>query len=79
MKYLVLFVILFVVVWWLRKHRSRKNSPTQKKSTDANTMLACTHCGLHVPEAEAVFGKQLAHGDPAVYCSQQHLQNHEGN
>jgi len=41
-------------------------------------MLPCTHCGLHVPETEAVFGKLLANGNPAPYCSSQHLQQHEG-
>jgi hypothetical protein len=31
-----------------------------------------------IEEKEAVFGKLSANGEPAPYCTQQHLQEHEG-
>lgn len=77
MKYLVLLAIVFVVFWWFRHFRSGPNSPNHKKNKSTNTMLACYHCGLHVPQSEVVFGKRLTNGSPTPYCSQQHLQHHE--
>lgn len=77
MKYLIWVAIIFAVLWWIRQQRSGPNAPSYKKSKNANVMLPCAHCGLHVPETEAVFGKLLATGEPAPYCSPQHLQQHE--
>lgn len=77
MKYLIWVAIIFAVLWWIRQQRSGSNAPSYKKSKNANVMLPCAHCGLHVPETEAVFGILLATGEPAPYCSPQHLQQHE--
>ena len=77
MKYVIWVAIIFAVLWWIRQQRSGANSPS-KKSKGSNVMLPCAHCGLHIPESEAVLGKLTAHGDPAHYCSPQHLQQHEG-
>jgi uncharacterized protein len=78
MKYLIWVAVIFAVLWWIRQQRSGKRSPSFKKSKDSNVMLPCAHCGLHIPEKEAVFGKLSASGEPAPYCTQQHLQEHEG-
>ncbi len=37
-----------------------------RKMLDAEQMVACAHCGLHVPESEGV------HGNGAFYCSDEH-------
>jgi hypothetical protein len=78
MKYVIWVAIIFVGLWWIRQQRSGSNSPLNKKNKGSHVMLPCAHCGLHVPETEAVFGKLLANGDPTPYCSPQHLQQHEG-
>jgi hypothetical protein len=78
MKYVIWVAIIFAVLWWIRQQRSGSNSPLHKKNKGSNVMLPCAQCGLHIPESEAVFGKLLANGDPAPYCSPQHLQQHEG-
>jgi len=78
MKYVIWVAIIFVGLWWIRQQRSGSNSPLNKKNKGSNVMLPCAHCGLHIPETEAVFGQRLANGNPASYCSPQHLQQHEG-
>ena len=78
MKYLIWVAIIFVGLWWIRQQRSGANAPPRTKSKNAHVMLPCAHCGVHVPETEAVFGKLLSNGNPAPYCSPQHLQQHEG-
>jgi hypothetical protein len=37
-----------------------------RKMLDAEQMVACAHCGLHVPESEGV------RGNGAFYCSDEH-------
>ena len=78
MKYVIWVAIIFAGLWWIRQQRSGANSPLNKKNKGSNVMLPCAHCGLHIPEKEAVFGKLLANGEPTPYCTQQHLQEHEG-
>jgi len=80
MKYLlVLLVVLFGI--WLWKHNrqaaqrpSDLPTPPQPKRTPVvpADMVACRHCGLHLPQHEAVAGQ---HG---LYCSAAHRSAQEG-
>jgi len=70
MKYLVLLLIVLGGIWWIRQQR-KPGSSAQKKS-GPQVMVACAHCGTHVPEDDAVRGTQ------GVYCSDSHRQSHEG-
>ncbi len=69
MKYLVLLVVLVVAIGIWRSNRA---APKERGSTPARPpalpqdMVACAHCGVHVPRADA-----LAHGD-RIYCSAEH-------
>lgn len=68
MKYLVLLGIL--VLAWVLFFKGRRKPPPVGRSNDptqAAPMLACTHCGLHLPKSEAVFD---AEGRP--YCGEAH-------
>jgi uncharacterized protein len=71
MKYLLLLLAVLAGVWWIRKQR-RPDRPSQSQPPGAQTMVACTHCGVHVPEADLVTGQRGA------YCSEAHRQRHEG-
>jgi uncharacterized protein len=71
MKYLVLLLIVLAGVWWLRQQR-RPDRPSSHTPSDPHTMVACTHCGVHVPETEVVPGQR------GTYCSEAHRQRHEG-
>lgn len=71
MKFLLMFFIVMVIAFQWRQSRKPK---VQKAKRAANppaatpSMIPCAHCGLHVPEADAVRG---AH---AYYCSAAHRQ-----
>jgi uncharacterized protein len=81
MKYLVLVAILAVVVGLMlgfkRKLPGRAEKPAQtppqqrKKSQPTEktpqAMLACAHCGLHLPQADASFDVAQR-----PYCSDAH-------
>lgn len=72
MKYLVLLMVLMVAIWWIKRHRQPQD-PVQKSMTpEPQPMVACAHCGLHLPQTEAVAtGK-------AYYCSPSHRALAEG-
>ena len=70
MKYLIILVIVLGGIWWIRQ--LRKPKPPPAKSTGPLEMVACVHCGTHVPENEATKGAKGA------YCSPAHRETHEG-
>ena len=68
-KYVILVAVVGLVIWWMRRGRASDDQPgtPQKKGRDAPgrpaspasptspmPMLACAHCGVHLPQAEAV-------------------------
>lgn len=68
---LVLLAVSFYVVKYLRTKLDQSNKQIDKDSenTNQNTkklMVKCQHCGLHIPEKEAI--KQ---GDN-IFCSLEH-------
>ena len=67
MKYLILLGLLFGVIMWFKFSRP---SASDRRSTDSadqpQNMVRCAHCGLHLPEKEAVASPQ------AIYCSAAH-------
>jgi len=81
MKYLVLLAILAVVVLWFFG-RGRGKAPPEPQApppptpqaqneaaaeADVTEILACAHCGVHLPRTEAAFDLV---GRP--YCSPEH-------
>ena len=59
MKYLILLLVLMGLAWWAFGRRDKQDRPPpSKKNTDPGggpqQMLACAHCGLHLPRDEAV-------------------------
>lgn len=83
MKYLlVLGVVLFGIWLWrhnrateARERRQRHRASTQPTRHSPPTapadMVACTHCGLHLPLTDAVPGAQ------GRYCTDAHRRAHE--
>ena len=76
MKYLVLLLIVVAGIWWIRQqrkpdHRTKGDSQNNPPS-GTQTMVPCAHCGTHVPEGDAIHGRQ------GVYCSEPHRQRQEG-
>lgn len=67
MKYLLLILLVLVVIWALKRNRTEKAAPPPQDSpTLPSNMVACNHCGIHLPQDEAVKGEK------GVYCSTDH-------
>jgi uncharacterized protein len=81
MKYLIVLLVVVAGAWLLlgRRRGGQRDglegneradprvSPAEPPAIDAVTMVACAHCGVHVPAAELQFD---AAGLP--YCSDAH-------
>ncbi len=70
MKLLVVVLALALLGWLLFGRAGRRRGRDQGASTRASPplegMVACAHCGVHLPASEAL----LAHG--RSYCSAAH-------
>jgi uncharacterized protein len=83
MKFLlVLGVVLFGVWLWKHNRKAAKLARDAAQPRPATTppapapapahMVACSHCGLHLPQHEAVNGKR------GIYCCDAHRTADEG-
>lgn len=73
MKLLLVLLALAAGVWLWRSGRPaaqplRRPGPAKASS---QAMVPCRHCGVHVPQNEAIAGAQ------GVYCSAAHRQSAE--
>lgn len=77
MKFLVLILVVLVVVMLAKAARGRLARPTDDAPParpaggtppdgEGEVMLACAHCGLHLPRSDALPGRG------GVYCSEGH-------
>ena len=78
MKYLLMIVLALGLLWWWRTFSRRsggrgpQSPPPSQPKAPPDDMVACRHCGLHLPGAEALQGRQ------GLYCSSAHRQAAEG-
>ena len=70
MKYLLVFLVIFLVAWKWRSARLTDQSAAQRKREQAASnpteMLQCAHCAVHIPAKEAAQGRR------GVYCCEAH-------
>ena len=74
MKYLLLFALIGVVLWWLKTQR-RDSTHSQEEGSQAHkaqNMVRCKHCDLHLPQSDAL------EGSLGFYCSASHRAAKEG-
>ena len=74
MRFLLVFLVVLVLAWrWRTWREARQRAVQSKKAATPETigMVACHHCGVHVPVRDAVTGA-LGH-----YCSAAHRLNQE--
>lgn len=76
MKYLLVLAVVVVAFYIWRNNRREElgaRQPPQPPRPGAPvTMVACRVCGTHLPQSEAVQGRE------GLYCSQEHRQRIEG-
>lgn len=72
MKYLlVLLVVVIAVGVWRSRRRVEDNdtAPAKSPALPTQDMVACAHCGLHLPRSDAL----ALRATPAqYYCSPEH-------
>jgi uncharacterized protein len=79
MKYLLVFTVVFVAFWIWRQNRRKDINETSRNCPSADAasnaplpMLRCAACGVHLPAADALTGRQ------GSYCSLAHRSQKEG-
>lgn len=76
MKYFIVLAVVFLVAWRWRTARSSAVAPKPASKpqppAQPTDMVACGHCGLHLPSTDALSGRQ------GHYCSTAHRQVAEG-
>lgn len=70
MKYLVLLVVLAIAIGIWRSRRAPDANTSKQPATPSpmalpQNMLACAHCGVHIPQADALMA-----GDHAYCCAE---------
>lgn len=69
MKILIFLLAVFVLLWLLRGSQRRNAPPPAARPGNTNEpqpMLACAHCGVHLPRDEALPGRG------GVFCGEAH-------
>lgn len=70
MKYLLWLVVIGVVWWvWTKRQVAEKGAVAQPMR-EAEKMVCCAHCGVYLPESDAVAG------EGRFYCSVAHQKQH---
>ncbi len=75
MKYLLLIVIVLAVLFVARAGRQRVVNKARQRAPEApegsQPMLACAHCGTHLPRDESLPGRG------GVFCDEAHRAAYE--
>lgn len=78
MKFFLLLALVFVAVWLFRGSRRRdlpgappSGKAEAKTSPTGESIVACVHCGLHLPRSEAVSD------EAGWYCGDAHRLAHD--
>jgi uncharacterized protein len=67
MKILLFLVVVFVLLWLLRGATTRRRGGHARPPPQApQEMIACAHCGVHLPRDEALPGRG------GVFCGDAH-------
>lgn len=66
----LLFLVAIIVVVYLLLRSYRRQAPKQDMPGEAEEMVRCAHCGVHLPKSESI----LAGGN--YYCCDAHRREH---
>jgi uncharacterized protein len=62
----LLLILCIVAAFWLAKGFRRRDASKEAREAEPEQMVTCDHCGLNLPESEAIAG-----GD-RYFCSAEH-------
>ncbi|MEW6707788.1 MAG: PP0621 family protein [Pseudomonadota bacterium] len=66
MKIVVVLLVVGLVLWFALRRGGRPTVKPRAKQPRLQSMVRCAHCGVHLPQDEAVAGDEL------FYCSEAH-------
>jgi uncharacterized protein len=69
-KFALLLIIVLAVVFVVRTQMRKEARRRTEEAAAKTNMVACAHCGLHLPQAEAVVAD--VGGTVLPYCSEAH-------
>ncbi len=74
LKFVIAGLVVALLLWWVfgrapRKANTRASAPRDGR---AEAMVACAHCGVHLPRSDALTARGLH------YCSAAHRDAAEG-
>lgn len=68
MKYLLVALVVIIGIGIWRNNRRKAAAPPPKpRLKQAEDMVTCAHCGVHLPSSDAIAGP-----DRTPYCSTEH-------
>ena len=77
MKYLLVLLVIVIAVGVWRSRRRAENLQARRPAARADgrlqppqDMVACAHCGLHLPRSDALVLGNASR--PACYCTAEH-------
>ena len=73
MRYLLLLLLVGYVLWRWREAQARRRAappPKQAEQTQTIEMVACAHCGVHLPVLQALTVRS------DYFCSAAHQKAH---
>jgi uncharacterized protein len=71
---IILVVLGLLAAWWILKSYRRRidrRDAAQKQGADAENMVQCAHCGVHLPRSESLTFEGRA------FCSADHRERHQ--
>lgn len=70
---LVIFVLLAFVGWtlWKKYRLTTKAAATKQQQPKDLPMVRCQHCGVHLPQPDAL------HHNNQWYCNEHHARSHQ--
>jgi len=71
-KFLLLIIVVAVVLWLMSSRRSTVRGKRRAAPPAPEAMVACAHCGVHLPRSDAVEGR-----DGQLFCGSAHRLAHE--
>ena len=73
-KIILLALGLLFVYWLLKGYRRRVDGDATGSAprTEAETMVKCAQCGVHLPRSESITARGI------FYCSAEHQRSHQG-
>ena len=63
MSRLLFLAVIIVIVYWVLKSYRKQLPREDDASVQAEDMVLCVHCGVHLPKRESI------HADGKFYCS----------